>query len=121
MILSLLLIFFTIPHTLEDFATGEPAKAGVPAPLLSLVVSTIFFAQALGLFWLGQGQRRGLILHAVIGAFWPLASGFAQLPTIFSGDPYRAGTISVAYVLGIILVGVALLASSLVALSHGRK
>ena len=36
-VLSLLLLFFTIPHTLEDFATGEPAEAGVPAPLLSLV------------------------------------------------------------------------------------
>ena len=28
-ILSLLLLFFTLPHTLEDFATGEPAQAGV--------------------------------------------------------------------------------------------
>ncbi len=62
-VLSLLLLFFTIPHTLEDFATGEPAKAGIPAPLLSLVVSTIFFLQALGLYWLGQGRRRELSIH----------------------------------------------------------
>ncbi len=33
-ILSLLLFFFTVPHTLEDFALGEPARNGVPAPAL---------------------------------------------------------------------------------------
>ena len=117
-ILSLLLLFFTIPHTLEDFATGEPAKVGIPAPLLSLVVSTVFFLQALGLYWLGQARRRGLSMHVVIGLFWPLASGFAQLPTIFSGLPYRSGTISVIYVGGIIIVGILLCVSSIIALAN---
>ncbi len=60
--LSLLLIFFALPHTLEDFATGEPAKAGVPAPVLATVISLIFSAQALGLYWLGQKQRLPLAL-----------------------------------------------------------
>ena len=95
--LSLLLLFFTIPHTLEDFATGEPAKAGAPAPLLALVISIIFSLQALGLFWLGQKRRRGLFTHIGIGLFWPIASGMAQLPTILSGAPYRSGVISIVY------------------------
>ncbi len=119
-ILSLLLLFFTIPHTLEDFATGEPAEAGVPAPLLSLVVSTIFFAQALGLFWLGQKQRRGLFVHVGIGLFWPLASGFAQLPTILNGTTYRAGAISVGYVAGMMIIGVLLCLSALNALRREK-
>ncbi len=117
-VLSLLLLFFTIPHTLEDFATGEPAKAGIPAPLLSLVVSTIFFLQALGLYWLGQGRRRGLSIQVAIGLFWPIASGIAQLPTILSGMPYRSGTISVLYVGGIIVVGILLCISSIIALTR---
>ena len=120
-ILSLLLLFFTIPHTLEDFATGEPAEAGVPAPLLSLVVSIIFFLQALGLYWLGQGRRRGLFVHLGIGLFWPLASGIAQLPTILNETPYRSGAISVIYVVGIIVVGVLLFISSIIALQKGNK
>lgn len=119
--LSLLLLFFTIPHTLEDFATGEPAEAGIPAPMLAFVVSTVIFVQAIGLYWLGQKRPRGLIAHIVIGLFWPVASGFAQLPTILSGAPYRSGTISILYVAGIIIIGLLLLASSILALIDSRK
>ena len=119
--LSLLLIFFTIPHTLEDFATGEPAKAGVPAPILSLVVSAVFFLQTLGLYWVGQKQRRGIFIHLGIGLFWPVASGFAQLPTILSEATYRSGAISIFYVAGIIIVGVLLFISALFSLRDGTK
>jgi len=115
-LLSLLLIFFALPHTLEDFATGEPANAGVPAAVLATVISLIFSAQALGLYWLGQKRRRGLFVHVGIGLFWPIASGFAQLPTILDGTPYRSGVISVGYVIGMIVVGLLLLLSSLIAL-----
>jgi len=65
-LLSVLLLFFTIPHTLEDFATGEPAKAGIPAPVLSFVVAMIFAIQAIGLHWLGEKQRRGYLVQVGI-------------------------------------------------------
>ncbi|MFN8443686.1 MAG: hypothetical protein U0175_23105 [Caldilineaceae bacterium] len=120
LLFSLLLLFFSIPHTLEDFATGEPAKQGVPAPLLSLVVSAIFTLQAVGLYWLGQGKRRGIVAHIIIGLFWPIASGVAQLPTIMTGEPYRFGAISILYVAGMIVVGLLLCASALMALIKGR-
>ena len=119
--LSLLLLFFTIPHTLEDFATGEPAQAGVPAPLLALVVSTIFFLQALGLYWLGQERRKALFVHLGIGLFWPIASGVAQLPTILTETPYRSGAISIFYVFGMIIVGILLFISSIMALKTGSS
>ena len=120
-ILSILLLFFSVPHTLEDFATGEPGKAGIPAPVLSLVVATVLALQALGLYWLGQKQRRGLFVQAGVGLFWLVASGVAQLPTILSGVPYRAGFISVFYVGGIIVIGVTLLVFSLAALRSGTN
>jgi len=119
--LSLLLIFFIIPHMLEDFATGQPAKAGIPAPLLALVISIIFSLQALGLFWLGQKRRRGLFVQVGIGLFWPIASGIAQLPTILSETPYRSGVISIFYVGGMIVVGILLCISSIISLSVGSK
>ena len=56
---SWLLFFFTVPHTLEDFATGMPARAGIPAPVLALVISIVFSMQALGLYWVGQKRQRG--------------------------------------------------------------
>jgi hypothetical protein len=115
-ILSLLLFFFAIPHTLEDFSIGQPAKAGIPAPLLAFVISGLFSLQALGLFWLGQKRRQGLFVHIGIGLFWPLASGIAQLPTILSGSPYRSGVLSIFYIGGMIAAGIALCISSIISL-----
>ncbi len=107
-VLSVVLLFFSVPHTLEDFAVGEPAEAGVPAVVLSLVVAAVFAVQAAGLYWLGSGTRRGYGAHIVVGLFWPIASGFAQLPAILDEDTYREGLFSVVYVLGVIGVGVLL-------------
>ena len=117
-IFSLLLIFFTIPHTLEDFASGEPVKRGLPMPILALMISIIFSLQALGLFWLGKNQRRGFISHIVVGLFWPLASGLAQVPTILNEPIYRSGIISVIYVGGMIVIGVLLFVTSIMALKN---
>jgi hypothetical protein len=119
-LLSLLLFFFTVPHTLEDFAIGQPAEAGIPAPVLALVISTIFSLQAIGLFWIGQGRRQGLFVQAGIGLFWPIASGVAQLPTILSGAPYRSGVVSLIYVFGMILVGLSLFTCAFISLRIGE-
>ena len=116
-VLSLLLFFFALPHTLEDFATGEPAKAGMPVFALAYVIAGMFALQAMGLFWIGRQMHRGYIIHAFLGLFWPIAAGAAQLPTIIlSGVSYRAGFISVFYVGGMILIGILLLISSILAL-----
>ena len=115
-ILSLLLFFFALPHTLEDFATGEPAKAGVPAHVLAYVIAGLFALQGLGLFWIARQMHRGYVIHAFLGLFWPIAAGAAQLPNILSGAPYRAGFMSAFYVGGMILIGALLLISSILAL-----
>ena len=115
-ILSLLLFFFALPHTLEDFATGEPAKARAPVFVLAYVIAGMFALQSLGLFWIGRQMRRGYAIHVVIGLFWPIAAGVAQLPVILSGASYRAGFISVFYVGGIIVIGILLFITSILAL-----
>jgi hypothetical protein len=115
-ILSLLLFFFAIPHTLEDFALGEPAKNGVSAQVLALVVAGLFALQGLALFWAGQGQRRSYLIHAGLGLLWPLAAGVAQLPVIFTASNYRSGFISILYVAGMIVMGALLFLVSLQAL-----
>ena len=120
-VLSLLLIFFALPHTLEDFATGEPAKAGAPVFVLAYVIAGMFALQGLGLFWIGRQMRRGYIIHVFLGLFWLIAAGAAQLPTILSGNPYRAGFISVFYVGGMIVIGVLLFISSIRALRANRS
>lgn len=114
--LSFLLFFFSIPHLLEDFAYGEPAAAGISATILSLVAATAIFVQALGLYWMGQGRRWGVWVHLAVGLFWPLGAGMAQLPDILAGTPYRAGLISVLFLAGMIVIGIALLVATVAAL-----
>ncbi|MBT3337693.1 MAG: hypothetical protein HN855_13065 [Anaerolineae bacterium] len=120
-ILSLLLIFFALPHTLEDFATGEPAKAGVPIFVLTYVIASIFALQGLGIFWLGRRLRRGYIVHIFLGLFWPIAAGATQLPAILSGSPYRSGFISVFFVGGMIVIGILLFLISVLTLRTERS
>lgn len=115
-ILSLSLFFFAIPHTLEDFALGEPAKNGVPAPALTFVVAGLIALQGLALFWAGQEDRRSYFVHAGLGIFWPLAAGIAQLPVILASSNYRSGFISILYVAGMIAIGILLFLTSLQAL-----
>jgi len=115
-LLSLLLFFFALPHTLEDFATGEPAKAGVSTFVLAYVIAGMFALQGLGLFWIARQMHRGYVLHAFLGIFWPISAGVTQLPAILSGVPYRAGFMSVFYVGGMLLIGVLLLMTSILAL-----
>ena len=119
--MSVALVYFAVPHTLEDFAVGEPAEAGVPAVVLSLVVATIFAIQAAGLYWLGSGARRGYGAHLVVGLFWPVASGVAQLPAILDEATYREGFFSVLYVVGVLGVGVLLAIVSVVGLRTTRS
>jgi hypothetical protein len=116
LVLSLILLIFTILHTLEDFATGAPKEAGISASVLSLVISIIFLIQFLGMYWLGQNDKKGLYVHIVLGLFWPIASGVAQLPEILSDEPFRTGMISKIYVFGMIIVDLLLLVASLKAL-----
>jgi hypothetical protein len=120
-ILSLLLFFFALPHTLEDFASGEPAKAGVSAFLLAYVIAGLFALQGMALFWIGRQLHRGYVIHALLGLFWPVAAGTAQLPAILSPGTYRAGFISVFYVGGMIVIGILLFIVSLLALRANRS
>lgn len=115
--LSLLLIFMVIPHVLEDFALGEPAKNGVPELLLLVIVASLIALQALGLYFLGGEHRYGYYFQILVGLVWPLLAGSAQLPIILTTYPYRSGFSSIFFVIGVIVIGVLLFFASL----HGSR
>jgi hypothetical protein len=116
LVLSLFLMFTAIPHTLEDFTLGEPAKHNVPVPVLAGVVAGLFILQGLGLFLLGSKDRRGYFIHLGLGLLWPLVAGSAQLPVILTGQLYRSGFVSLFYVFGMITLGLLLLLASILGL-----
>jgi len=115
--LSFTLFFVIIPHSLEDFAVGEPGKHEAPLFLLAEIIAAIIALQAFGLLELGKGNPRGYWIHVVIGLFWPAAAITAQLPVILTGAPYRSGFISILYIFGMILIGLLLLLASLIGLN----
>ncbi|MDP3231500.1 MAG: hypothetical protein Q8S33_18655 [Myxococcales bacterium] len=119
-LLSVALLFFSIPHVLEDFALGEPLKRGVPPAAIAFVVSVLLGAQGLGLHALGRRSVAGLGVHAGLGLLWAVAAGMAQLPELLESTAYRSGFISAAYVIGVIGVGLALSLVSLLALLRSR-
>jgi len=113
LVLSLLLMIMVIPHVLEDFALGEPAKNGVPELVLRGVVGGLIAVQALGLYLLGANHRLAYFTQMGVGLVWPLLAGSAQLPAILSTQPYRAGFSSAFFVIGMIVSGVLLFLASL--------
>src|SRR5574340_1770900 len=88
--LSILLVFFILPHSLEDFTLGEPAKAGIPMFTLAFLVAGLAALQGLALYWTGQRKTGGYAIHAVLGLLWPVFAGSAQLPVILQPGPYRS-------------------------------
>lgn len=119
-LLSVALLFFSIPHVLEDFALGEPLKRGVPPAAIAFVVSVLLAAQGLGLHALGRRSIAGFRVHAGLGLLWAVAAGVAQVPELLQSTAYRSGVISAAYVIGVIAVGLALSVVSLLALLRSR-
>lgn len=119
-LLSVALLFFSIPHVLEDFALGEPLKRGVPPAAIAFVVSVLLAVQGLGLHALGRRSVAGLRVHAGLGLLWAIAAGVAQVPELLQPTAYRSGVISAAYVIGVIGVGLALSVVSLLAWLRSR-
>lgn len=120
LILSLALFFFTVPHNVEDFAYGEPARFGLPPLVVVLGLSAVFAAQGLALFWTGGQSRRGLILHAVLGFSWAIAAVAAHVGELLQAGTYRTGLPSVVFLLGIVLVGAGLGVASILGLTGGE-
>jgi hypothetical protein len=118
---SFVLLFFTIPHTLEDFATGAPQEANIPASTLSTFISMIFFLQMLGVYLLALKKKHGVYIHIFLGLFWPVASGIAQLPAIFTVENYRDGFVSKLYVFGMIVIGLFMLFAAIMTLKSSKN
>lgn len=119
-VLSLTLFFFTVPHNMEDFAYGEPARLGLPVLVVVLGVSAVLAAQGLALVWTGAGLRRGYILHAILGFSWAIAAVVAHVGEVLQPGGYRTGLGSFVFLGGIVIVGVGIGGASIASLRRAR-
>jgi hypothetical protein len=120
MLLSLMLIIFTLPHSIEDVLHGEPARFGMGTMTYAFGLALLYALQGLFLFWTGSGHRYGLHGHTLLGFGWGVSAIIVHTPEALAPGTYRSGFVSVGTLGGIALVGIALGITTAIGLRRRR-
>jgi hypothetical protein len=115
-VLSFLLLWVSIAHSLEDFVYGIPARFGLSVVTAALVLGAAYVVQVTGILLAAKHARSGYMLTFATGAVWAIAAAADHLKEVLTVWPYREGVLSKVLEIGIMLVGAALAAISLVVL-----
>lgn len=113
---SLLLLWVSIAHSLEDFVYGIPARFGLSVAIAALFLGAGYVVQVIGILLAAKEQRLGYALTFVTGATWAIAAALDHLSEVLTIWPYREGFISKTLEVGIMVVGAVLVIVSLRAL-----
>jgi len=111
------LTFFAIPHLIDDFLFDIPAEIGLTnqsAQMLSGLFATILVVTFV---LISKEQRVGYSLAAFLGAFLALAVLLRHIPRIIQPGPYWSGWFSEVLIYGVFVSGIALLVTSVIAIS----
>lgn len=103
--LSLLLLWVSIAHSLEDFVYGIPARFGLSVATAARLLGAGYVVQVTGVVLSARGQRAGYVLTLATGAGWTLGAAIDHLGEVLTAWPYREGVISKALEVGIMLTG----------------
>lgn len=104
---SVINVLFTVPHSIEDFAYGVPARFGLDKLTAGVLLAMVYGAQVLGAAWAGRERRAGYWVNLALAAFWLLGAVFDHLGEVLFAYPYRAGAISKALEVGVMLTAAA--------------
>ncbi len=119
--LAALMVPFTVTHAFEDFAYGIPARLGVQPLPAAFVLSLVYTVHLLAAVGTARGFRPAMVIAAVLGFGWSAAAALDHGREILFADPYRAGLISKALEVGIIVVGAAWGIASVIALRRSAR
>lgn len=120
-VLSLLLLWVSMAHSLEDFVYGIPARFGLSVISAALVLGAVYVVQVTGILLASKNARSGYMLTLATGAVWAIAAAADHLKEVLIVWPYREGVLSKLLEVGIMLVGAALAVVSLVVLFMSRS
>jgi hypothetical protein len=120
-LLSFLLLWVSIAHSLEDFVYGIPARFGLSVVAAALVLGAAYVVQVTGILLASKNARSGYMLTFATGAVWAIAAAADHLKEVLTVWPYREGVLSKMLEVGIMLVGAALAIVSLVVLYASRS
>lgn len=97
---------FTLTHVFEDFAYNiHIDRFGVPLLPAAFAVSLAYSFQIVAAVLTARDDRRGHALNAFYGGGWLLAAALDHLGEVLFVSPYRAGLVSKALEVGIMLAG----------------
>ena len=113
---GLVLVLFSAPHLIDDFLYDIPKDFSL-SNQVTQVMAGIFHVQLIIFFVLTARNRKagyyGLLFW---GIFLALAGILKHLPKILEPEPYWSGAFSETLIIGMIIVGIALSITSLLAL-----
>jgi hypothetical protein len=97
---------FTLTHTFEDFAYNvHVERFGVSLLPAAFMVSLAYAVQFMAAVLSSHDDRRGHWLNALLGFGWLAAAAVDHLGEALFAFPYRAGPVSKALEVGIVLAG----------------
>ena len=108
LVVSVISVFFTLTHSLEDFAYNVPQERfGVPFYPAAIALAGVYAVQVLAAALSAREDRRGHWLNVALGFGWLAAAALDHLGEVLFAWPYRAGLVSKALETGIMLSGAA--------------
>jgi hypothetical protein len=115
---GLVLVLFAAPHLIDDFLYDVPAEFGL-TNIQTQVLAGIFHAQLLLIFVLvARGRKAGYYGALFWGIFLALAGILKHIPKILKPEPYWSGPFSEGLIIGLIITGIVLALTSILALRN---
>jgi hypothetical protein len=119
--LAALLIGVSVAHVLEDFVYGIPARFGFQVAPAAALVGLAYAGHVVLVALAAQDRTVGYLGNLAVGIFWFAAAAYDHLGEVLAAASYRAGSISKAFEVGLMLSAIALAVISLVAWRSRRR
>ena len=120
-ILTVILVAISAPHTAEDFQFGTFARLGIPDALPGTALGLVLTMQVCGVYLVARGSRIGFMILAGTGGVWSVGALVMHGPEIIASGVYRHGFVSKAMEVAVILLGLAIAVAGTIEWRHRSR
>jgi hypothetical protein len=119
--LAALLIGVSIAHVLEDFVYGIPARFGFEVAPAAALMGLAYAGHTILVALAARDHVLGYLGNLAAGIVWFVAATYDHLGEVLFATGYRAGLISKAFEVGLMLSAIALVVVSFAAWRWRRR
>lgn len=102
----------TLPHSVEDFVSGVPARFGAGVLTGGFLLGAGYAFHAFGILLASHGRPSGYLINLLVGLGWFFGAVLDHLPDVLFSASYRAGAASKLLEVLVVFFGAALLGLS---------